>query len=78
MKTTRYFDAMRQRPDRACIPMEWIARAVEHPDHESKQEDGRIRRYKAIPEAGGRYLRVILLEDGETVHNAFFDRGFKP
>jgi len=25
-----------------------------------------------------RYLRVILLEDGETVHNAFFDRGFKP
>jgi hypothetical protein len=25
-----------------------------------------------------RYLRVILLEDGETVHNAFFDRGFVP
>lgn len=25
-----------------------------------------------------KYLRVILLEDGETVHNAFFDRGFKP
>jgi hypothetical protein len=25
-----------------------------------------------------RYLRVILLPDGETVHNAFFDRGFKP
>jgi hypothetical protein len=24
-----------------------------------------------------KYLRVILLEDGETVHNAFFDRGFK-
>lgn len=22
-------------------------------------------------------LRVILLEDGETVHNAFFDRDFK-
>ncbi len=29
-------------------------------------------------ELGGRYLRVILLSDGETVHNAFFDRGFKP
>jgi hypothetical protein len=25
-----------------------------------------------------RYLRVILLPDGETVHNAFFDRGYKP
>jgi hypothetical protein len=25
----------------------------------------------------GKYLRVILLEDGETVHNAFFDRSYK-
>ena len=24
-----------------------------------------------------RYLRVVLLEDGETVHNAFFDRTYK-
>ena len=26
---------------------------------------------------GNRALRVILLEDGETVHNAFFDRDFE-
>lgn len=26
---------------------------------------------------GGRYLRVVLLSDSETIHNAFFDRGFK-
>jgi hypothetical protein len=25
----------------------------------------------------GKYLRVIMLDDGETVHNAFFDRSFK-
>ncbi len=25
----------------------------------------------------GKFLRVILLSDGETVHNAFFDRSFK-
>jgi len=25
----------------------------------------------------GKVLRVILLEDGETVHNAFFDRSYK-
>jgi hypothetical protein len=25
-----------------------------------------------------RYLRVILLPGGETVHNVFFDRGFVP
>jgi len=29
-----------------------------------------------IPEIG-KYLRVITLEDGQTVHNAFLDRGFK-
>lgn len=27
-------------------------------------------------EAEGRYLRVVLLSDEGTVHNAFFDRGF--
>ena len=31
-----------------------------------------------ITEMDGRHLRVILLADGETVHNAFFDRSFKP
>jgi hypothetical protein len=31
-----------------------------------------------IAEMENRYLRVVLLPDGETVHNAFFDRGFKP
>jgi len=40
------------------------------------RSDGRIRKWKFIGEAG-KYLRVILLKDGETVHNAFFDRNFK-
>lgn len=40
--------------------------------------DGRIRRWGKIPEMGGRFLRVVLLPDGETVPNAFFDRGYKP
>ena len=34
--------------------------------------------WAAIREAEGRHLRVVLLPDGETVHNAFFDRSFKP
>ncbi|HUT70155.1 MAG TPA: hypothetical protein VMW89_05720 [Desulfatiglandales bacterium] len=38
--------------------------------------DGRIRKWAKILEAG-KYLRVILLEDGETVHNAFFDRSYR-
>jgi len=41
------------------------------------QAGGRIRRWARIPDMENRVLRVILLEDGETVHNAFFDRNFK-
>ena len=78
MKTTAYFDAMRLRPDRAAILDEWVQRALSAPIRESRQEDGRFRRWVQIPEMENRYLRVILLADGETVHNAFFDRGFVP
>ncbi|TVR64234.1 MAG: hypothetical protein EA420_05680 [Candidatus Competibacteraceae bacterium] len=78
MKTTRYFDATRGRPDRVRIEDEWILRAMERPDHEHVQGDGRVRRWVRIQEAGNRYLRVVLLPDRETVHNAFFDRGFRP
>lgn len=78
MKTTQYFETMRKRADRAIIRDEWIELAIEHPVKETIQEDGRIRRWALIGEAGGKYLRVILLSDGETVHNAFFDRSFTP
>ncbi len=69
---------MRERPDRAAIRPEWIERVVANPVREVIQEDGRIRRWGPIAEMDGKYLRVILLPDGETVHNAFFDRTFKP
>lgn len=78
VKSTVYFEAMSKRPDRAAIKCEWIQRAITAPLRETIQADGRIRRWAAIPEAEGRFLRVVLLPDGETVHNAFFDRGFKP
>ena len=69
---------MRQRPDRAAIRLAWIERVISNPVREQIQQDGRIRRWAPIPEMDGRYLRVILLTDGETVHNAFFDRSFQP
>ncbi len=78
MKTTRYFLATRERPDRATIRIEWIEQVINHPEREVMQADGRIRRWARIEGAEGRYLRVVLLEDGETVHNAFFDRGYAP
>jgi hypothetical protein len=48
-----------------------------NPEAESLQADGRVRLWARIPEADGRYLRVVLLDDRETVHNAFFDRRFR-
>jgi len=78
MKTTRYFDSISARPDRAFIKEEWIMFVIENPEKELIQSDGRIRKWAKIEEMDKRYLRVILLEDGETIHNAFFDRGFKP
>lgn len=49
---------------------------IKKPFKTEVQSDGRIRKWQYIEEVG-KYLRVILLEDGETVHNAFFDRNFK-
>lgn len=78
MQFTRYFLDTRSRPDRATIELSWIARAINDPLQEQIQADGRIRRWALIPEAENRYLRVVLLPDGVTVHNAFFDRDFAP
>ena len=76
MKYTQYFLYTRKRPDRARIKYEWIELAIENPERTEIQSDGRVRKWVKIPEEK-KYLRVILLPDGETVHNAFFDRDFK-
>ena len=78
VKVTRYFETIRQRPDRVLIQDAWIQRAITSPIRQTIQKDGRIRRWCQVPEMDNRYLRVILLPDGETVHNAFFDRDFAP
>jgi len=76
MKYTQYFLYTRQRSDRKDIKLEWIQYVIDHPIREQIQTDGRVRRWAKIAEADDRYLRVILLEDRQTVHNAFFDRSF--
>ena len=76
--STQYFRTMRLRPDRAMIRDEWIIRALTDPLREQVQMDGRIRLWTRVVEADGRALRVVVLADRKTVHNAFFDRTFKP
>jgi hypothetical protein len=75
MKTTAYFEeqVLRKRP---YIQREWCEQALLNPYHREVQLDGRIRYWIFIPELG-KYLRVVTLEDGETIHNAFPDRNFK-
>ena len=75
---TQYFLATRQRPDRQLIDLAWVQSVIDKPLHRELQADGRIRLWALIAQSEGRYLRVVLLADGVTVHNAFFDRGFKP
>ena len=76
MKTPQYFQYTKKRKDRTSIKEEWIKLVVNHPQKTEYQSDGRIRKWAQIKEVN-KYLRVILLEDGETIHNAFFDRSFK-
>ena len=79
MKTTRYFEeqVLRKRPylDRA-----WCFAVVANPLRQETQDDGRIRFWGEVhltSEDTPRVLRVVTLEDGETVHNAFLDRNFR-
>jgi len=75
MKTTRYFEeqVVRKRP---YLKREWCELALQNPVRRIVQPDGRIRQWVFIEELN-KYLRVVTLEDGETVLNAFPDRNFE-
>jgi hypothetical protein len=75
MTTTRYFEeqVLRKRP---YLQREWCERVIANPVQRAVQADGRIRFWGRVPEFGNRVLRVVTLEDGVTVHNAFLDRDF--
>jgi hypothetical protein len=74
---TDYFrnDVLEKRP---YIRMEWCVAALKSPvRREVQPEDGRIRHWIWVPELE-RYLRVVTLSDGVTLHTAFPDRRFRP
>lgn len=80
MKVTRYLEeqVLRKRP---YLTREWCTSVVARPLRRETQPDGRIRFWGAVTVPGetkARVLRVVTLEDGETVHNAFLDRDFRP
>lgn len=62
---------------RLYLTEDWIERVMRNPLRTETQSNGRIR-YWGLVEELGKYLRVVTEADGETVHNAFLDRGFRP
>ena len=74
---TEYFEneVLRKRP---YLRKQWCIGVVEKPLRSEPQEGNRFRFWGEVPELGGRYLRVITLEDRVTIHNAFPDRRFRP
>jgi hypothetical protein len=73
---TRYFafDILARRD--YLDPIE-IQRIIRRPEHRQVQADGQIRLWGYAASLAG-YLRVVLLADGETVHNAFYDEDYRP
>jgi hypothetical protein len=72
---TEYFEkeVLRKRP---YIKKEWCVQVIKNPVKVERQEDNRFRFWGYIQEMKNRVLRVITLEDKQTIHNAFFDRRF--
>lgn len=77
LPTTRYFEeqVLKRRP---YLRRDWCESTVLQPEHSAVEPKGRVRYWKRILELQGRWLRVVTLEDGRTIHNAFPDRRFKP
>lgn len=75
MKTTKYFRE-KVLVKRSYLKEEWIKEVLKNYVKKEVQPDNRVR-YWGYVEEFGKYLRVVTLGDGETVHNAFPDRNFK-
>lgn len=74
---TQYFEKAWARADRIAISADDVLRTLAQPVKTETQGDGRVRYWSLVARCG-RWLRVVTLADGVTVHNAMFDRRFRP
>ena len=79
MTTTRYFteQILRKRP---YLTVALCRSVLVNPLRRIVQDDGRIRHWGRIilpDETEARILRVVTLDDGQTLHNAFIDRNYR-
>jgi len=75
MKFTKHFieDVMPKRP---YLDTDLLTDIINNPIKSEIQDDKKIKLW-GYSSKFKKYVRIILLEDGETVHTAFFDRNFK-
>jgi hypothetical protein len=78
-EATRYFleQVMRKRP---YLTVGMCREVLDAPLRTVRQADGRVRYWGQVRlpnEDRPRILRVVTLEDGATLHNAFLDRDFR-
>jgi len=77
MKTTAYFrDVVCVK--RPYLTAEVVTAVLAGPLHRAVQADGRHRLWGLPPSLPGKVVRIVLLPDGETVHNGFIDRSAPP
>jgi hypothetical protein len=68
---------LRKRP---YLSIEMCRDVLANPVRREVQDDGRVRYWGEVSLPAGhgkRILRVVTLEDGVTIHNAFLDRGYR-
>jgi ABC-type Fe2+-enterobactin transport system substrate-binding protein len=64
-------------PSLLAIDPAEISATLATPARRVVQPDGRVRHWRWVA-TRGRWLRVVTEADGVTVHNAFWDRSFRP
>lgn len=75
MKFTKHFleDVLLKRP---YLDKELLEYIIANPIKREIQDDNKIKLW-GYSSKHNKYVRIIMLEDGETIHTAFFDRNFK-
>ncbi|TAL69987.1 MAG: hypothetical protein EPN82_05055 [Bacteroidetes bacterium] len=63
-------------PKRPYITVDMIEEILENPVRVELQDDKRMKLW-GFSSKYNKYIRIVMLEDGETIHTAFFDRNFK-
>lgn len=79
MKTTRYFD------EQVLLRLPYInsnGAKLQYLRRRGARDNRTVEfgigdRFSITPDGKSRMLRVVTLDDGETVHNTFFDRNFR-